>query len=52
MPFRPNYRLRRADRDRAQKARTEEKLKKRQERASERKSEGEELPAEGNGTTD
>lgn len=47
MPFKPNYRLRRADRDRAQKARTEEKLKKRQERANDRKTEGDDPPADG-----
>lgn len=39
MPFKPNYRMRRADRDRAQKARNEEKAKKRQVRAEERKME-------------
>jgi hypothetical protein len=39
MPFRRNYGLQRADRNRAQKARNEEKLKERQERADKRKAE-------------
>jgi hypothetical protein len=39
MAFKPNYRVQRADRDRAQKARTAEKLKQRQERADKRKAE-------------
>jgi hypothetical protein len=41
MVFKPNYGARRADRDRAQKARNEEKLKERQERAARRKAEDE-----------
>lgn len=39
MPFKPNYGAKRADRDRAQKARHEEKLKERQERSLRRKTE-------------
>jgi hypothetical protein len=34
MPFRPNYRFERAERDRQKKARKDEKLKRQQERAS------------------
>ena len=39
MAFKRNYRMQRTDRDRAQKARNEEKLRERQERAEKRKSE-------------
>lgn len=35
MPFRPNYRFERAERDRVKKAKKEEKLRKRQEHAEE-----------------
>jgi len=41
MAFKPNYGMKRADRNRAQKARNEEKLKERQERADRRKAERE-----------
>ena len=41
MPFRKNYGLQRADRNRAQKARNEEKIKERQERADKRRAERE-----------
>lgn len=34
MPFKPNYRFERAERDRLKKARKDEKLKRQQERAS------------------
>jgi hypothetical protein len=37
MAFRPNYRLQRADRARAQAAKRDEKLRQRQERSAERK---------------
>jgi hypothetical protein len=37
MAFKPNYNLQRADRDRAARARNEEKQKKRDEKAAERK---------------
>jgi hypothetical protein len=37
MPYRPNYRLERAERDRVKKARKEEKIKQQQERAASRK---------------
>jgi hypothetical protein len=52
MAFKPNYNLQRADRDRAAKARNEEKQKKRDEKAAERraKREGEgvvEVPSDG-----
>jgi hypothetical protein len=52
MAFKPNYNLQRADRDRAAKARNEEKQKKRDEKAAERraKREGEgtvEAPSDG-----
>jgi hypothetical protein len=52
MAFKPNYNLQRADRDRAAKARNEEKQKKRDEKAAERraKREGEgmvETPSDG-----
>jgi hypothetical protein len=34
MPFKPNYRFERAERDRAKKAKKEERLRRRQERAT------------------
>ena len=34
MPYRPNYRIERAERDRAKKAKKEEKIKQQQERAA------------------
>jgi hypothetical protein len=37
MPYRPNYRIERAERDRAKKAKKEEKIKQQQERAAQRK---------------
>ena len=37
MPYRPNYRLERAERDRVKKAKKEEKIKQQQERAASRK---------------
>jgi hypothetical protein len=37
MPYRPNYRLERAERDRVKKAKKEEKIKQQQERAALRK---------------
>jgi len=47
MPFKPNYRFERAERDRAKKARKDEKLKRQQERASLRRDDGSaEAPAE------
>ena len=39
MPFKPNYGMQRADRNRAAKARSEEKQKKRDEKAAQRKAE-------------
>lgn len=42
MAFKPNYRMQRADRDRAKKLRKEEKLKERQARALQRESERQE----------
>ncbi len=49
MPYRPNYRLERAERDRLKKAKKEEKIKQQQERAALRKTEteGEEAAEEG-----
>jgi hypothetical protein len=46
MPYRPNYRLGRAERDRVKKAKQEEKIKQRQERSAARKMESrdDELP--------
>jgi hypothetical protein len=41
MPYRPNYRLERAERDRLKKAKKEEKIKQQQERAALRKTENE-----------
>ena len=40
MPFKPNYRFERAERDRLKKARKDEKLKRQQERASARQESG------------
>jgi hypothetical protein len=37
MPYRPNYRIERAERDRVKKAKKEEKISKQQERAAVRK---------------
>ncbi len=37
MPYRPNYRIERAERDRVKKAKKEEKIKQQQERAASRK---------------
>jgi hypothetical protein len=39
MAFKPNYNLQRADRNRAARARTEEKQRKREEKAAQRKAE-------------
>ena len=39
MAFKPNYRLERADRNRAARARSEEKQKKKEEKAAQRKAE-------------
>lgn len=39
MAFRPNYNLQRADRNRAAKARSEEKQRKREEKSAQRKAE-------------
>jgi hypothetical protein len=39
MPFKPNYGMQRADRSRAARARSEEKQKKRDEKAAQRKAE-------------
>jgi hypothetical protein len=39
MPYRPNYRIGRAERDRVKKAKKEEKIKQRQERTALRKAE-------------
>jgi len=47
LPFKPNYGAKRADRDRAQKARHEEKLKERQERSLRRKAEREDVSPDG-----
>jgi hypothetical protein len=50
MAFKPNYNLQRADRDRAAKARNEEKQKKRDEKAAERRAKREgavEAPSDG-----
>jgi hypothetical protein len=45
MPYRPNYRLNRAERDRVKKAKKEEKIKQQQERAALRKAANEDAPA-------
>jgi hypothetical protein len=50
MAFKPNYNLQRADRDRAARARNEEKQKKRDEKAAERRAKREgtvETPVDG-----
>lgn len=44
MPYRPNYRLQRTERDRVKKAKKEEKIKQQQERAALRKGENPEPP--------
>jgi len=49
MAFKRNYRMQRADRDRAQKARNEEKLRERQERADKRKAERDPSAPDGEG---
>ena len=46
MPYRPNYRIERAERDRAKKAKKEEKIKQQQERAALRKTDPDEAPSE------
>jgi hypothetical protein len=40
MPYRPNYRIERAERDRVKKAKKEEKIRQQQERAALRKAPG------------
>jgi hypothetical protein len=45
MPYRPNYRIERAERDRVKKAKKEEKIKQQQERAALRKSGNPDDPA-------
>jgi hypothetical protein len=47
MPYRPNYRLQRTERDRVKKAKKEEKIKQQQERAALRKGETPEAPPPG-----
>jgi hypothetical protein len=47
LPFKPNYGAKRADRDRAQRSRHEEKLKERQERSLRRKAEREGVSPDG-----
>ena len=44
MRFRPNYRIERAERDRAKRARKDEKLKRQQDRAAQRGDGGAESP--------
>jgi hypothetical protein len=44
MPYKPNYRLQRTERDRAKKAKKEEKIKQQQERAALRKGESPDEP--------
>jgi hypothetical protein len=44
MPYRPNYRLQRTERDRVKKAKKEEKIKQQQERAALRKGENADEP--------
>jgi hypothetical protein len=44
MPYRPNYRLQRTERDRVKKAKKEEKIKQQQERAALRKGENPDAP--------
>lgn len=46
MPYRPNYRIERAERDRAKKAKKEEKIKQQQERAALRKANPDDGPTE------
>ena len=47
MRFKPNYRIERAERDRAKKARKDEKLKRQQDRATQRIDDGGQAPAAG-----
>jgi hypothetical protein len=47
MRFKPNYRIERAERDRAKKARKDEKLKRQQDRATQRIDDGGQPPAAG-----
>jgi hypothetical protein len=46
MPYRPNYRIERAERDRAKKAKKEEKIKQQQERAALRRTNPEDASTE------
>lgn len=46
MAFKPNYNQQRAERDRAKRAKREEKLKLQQERTAQRKGSGSESPAD------
>ena len=46
MPYRPNYRIERAERDRVKKAKKEEKIKQQQERAALRKNSAEDAPTD------
>jgi hypothetical protein len=46
MPYRPNYRIERAERDRVKKAKKEEKIKQQQERAALRKTNPDEASTE------
>lgn len=52
MPYRPNYRMERAERDRIKKAKKEEKIKQQQERAAQRKAIGDDgaPPGEADGS--
>ncbi len=47
MPYRPNYRIERAERDRLKRAKKEEKIKQQQERTASRKAANPEDGAEG-----
>jgi hypothetical protein len=47
MRFKPNYRIERAERDHAKKARKDEKLKRQQDRATQRIDDGAQPPAAG-----
>ena len=47
MRFKPNYRIERAERDRAKKARKDEKVRRQQDRATQRIDDGEQPPAAG-----
>lgn len=44
MAFKPNYKMQRAERDRAKQAKKQEKLKQRQEEAAQRKVESDQAP--------